>query len=121
MEEHQLKNNQFDVNSYMKKDGKKPDEAIDKALQDLLSSAMVKHISDEQSKQLTLAKESQVDMDHLPSLLGEYLKNYVVIAHDILGNEVVFSYAANPNDKNAVMKLFHDTFIRMMVSPNPPK
>lgn len=121
MGKHQLKNNQLDVNNYMKKDGKNSNESVDKALQELLSSAMVKHISDEQSKQLMLAKESQVDLDHLPLLLGEYLKNYVVIAHDILGNEVVFSYAANTNDKNAVMKLFHDTFIRMMVNQNPPK
>jgi hypothetical protein len=120
MEEHQLKNNQLDVNNYMKKDDKKSD-AADKALQDLLSSAVVKHISEEQNKQLVLQKECQMDMEHLPSVLGEYLKNYVVIAHDILGNEVVFSYAASPNDKNAVMKLFHDTFIRMMVNPNNPK
>lgn len=106
----------------MKREYKKKNNGnMDKALQDLLNSAMVKHISEEQSKQLTLAKESQIDLDRLPPLLSEYLKNYVVIAHDILGNEVVFSYAANPNDKNAVMKLFHDTFIRMMVSPNPPK
>lgn len=121
MGKHQLKNNIFDVNIYMKKDGKNSNESADKALQELLSSAMVKHISEEQSKQLILAKESQIDIDHLPSLLGEYLKNYVVIAHDILGNEVVISYAANSNDRNAVMKLFHDTFIRMMVNPNSPK
>lgn len=116
-----MKNNHLNVNTYMKKDGKDSGESVDKALQDLLNSAMVKHISEEQSKQLTLAKESQIDLDRLPPLLSEYLKNYVIIAHDILGNEVVFSYASSPNDKNAVMKLFHDTFIRMMVNPNPPK
>ncbi len=116
MEKHQLKNNQLDVNNYMKKDGKNSD-GVDKALQELLSSAVVKHMSEEQNKQLVLEKECQLDLNHLPVLLGEYLKNYVIIAHDILGNEVVISYASNPNDKNAVMKLFHDTFIRMMVSP----
>jgi len=110
----------------MKNDNKKSkhdeiDKITEKLLQELSNSTLVKHMSEEQTKQLLLAKESQQDLNALPPILDEYLKNYIIVAHDLLGNEVILSHAISPNDKNAVTKLFHDTFIRMMVSPNPPK
>jgi len=100
-----------------REDKKKINSDTDKILQELLNSAIVKHISDEQTKQVLLAKESQRDLETLPPLLDEYLKNYIIVAHDLLGNEIILSHATSPNDKNAVMKLFHDTFIKMMIPP----
>lgn len=103
----------------MKKENKKKDtnDSSDKFIQELLKSAIIKHISEDQSKQALLAQESQRDLEGLSFILNEYLKNYIIVAHDLLGNEVVLSYANTPNDKNAVTKLFHETFIKMMIPP----
>jgi len=104
----------------MKREYKKKNNGnMDKALQELLNSALVKHMSEEQTKQLLLAKESQQDLNALPPILDEYLKNYIIVAHDLLGNEVILSHAISPNDKNAVTKLFHDVFIQMMIKSGP--
>jgi hypothetical protein len=103
----------------MKNDNKKSkhdeiDKITEKLLQELSNSSVIKHISEEETKKMILMKEGQKDIESLPPLLSEYLKNYIIVAHDLLGNEVIMSYATSKNDINAVQKLFYDTFIKMI-------
>lgn len=82
-------------------------------IQEIINSAIVRELSDEQ--QLNPAKESRRDITHIVPILNEYLDNFFIIGHDVMGNEVAITYAKNANDRNAVTKLFHDVFVRTMI------
>lgn len=85
----------------------------DELVQGLLNSAILKQLSE--SPHIQAGKESRADIKNVSPILLEYFDNFILIGHDLLGNEVVLSYAATQNDKNAITKLFHDSFIRLML------
>ena len=94
-------------------------------LDKLLNSVFAKHLgkvadadiaASKAAEAAALNKEYKENMEHLLPMLSEYLNNFVVIGHDIIGNEVSFMYAKNQNDKNAVYKLLGDTFMKMIAA-----
>jgi len=123
---------QSDINNYVKKKTKKrstdqltlnasisssskvqPTETK-KDIDALVNSVLLKYMTDQASNERSMNKEYKADLKALVPILSEYLENYILIGHDILGNEVLYFFAKNQNDKNAVNKLFADTFVKIM-------
>lgn len=90
----------------------------DKNIDDTLNSVFMKYMAEQLDEQTRLTKEYKRDMNQLIPLLTEFLDNFIVIGHDIIGNEVFMSYCKNQNDRNAMQKLFMDTFMRTMTKEN---
>lgn len=90
----------------------------DKDIEDTINSAFVKYMTEQLSETSRLHSEYKRDMNNLLPVLNEYLNNFILIGHDIIGNEVFISYSKNQNDKNAINKLFMDTFFRMAAPRN---
>lgn len=89
-----------------------------KDIDGIVNSVLLKYMTDHLSAEKALNKEYKADLKALVPILSEYLENYILIGHDLLGNEVMYFAAKNQNDRNAVTKLFADTFIKIMSSPN---
>jgi hypothetical protein len=99
-------------NNKNNKKKKNPDDDI----QDLMQSAMMKYMVEQLSYEKQIEKENKTNIETLAPIMNEYLSNYIVIGHDVMGNEIMFSFAKNQNDKNAIIKLFNDMFIKHMMN-----
>lgn len=118
------------INNYVKRSNKKikkdivqitpskSEKTIDSNLDNIINSLLIKHMSEQMSVEKELNKEYKKDLNTLAPILSEFLDNYILIGHDVLGNEVMYYFAKSQNDKNAVYKLFMDTFMRIMSQNN---
>lgn len=85
-------------------------------LEELINSALIKHYSEQDQKDSIQTKahiETQKSIDHMITLLSEYLDDYIIVGHDISGTSVSLMHGKTQKDRDAVLKLFGDTFIKV--------
>ena len=58
--------------------------------------------------------EYKTNIDTLNMIIKEYLNDFIVIGHNVLGQRVFLRYAKNPKEIDALTELFKKTFFKTM-------
>ena len=66
----------------------------------------------------TAANEDLMDyknnIESLKNIIQEYLNDFIVIGHNVLGQRVFFRYSKNPKEDDALSELFKKCFVKTM-------
>jgi hypothetical protein len=59
----------------------------------------------------TLKSYKVKDLEHLDTLVSEYLGSYMILGYDINGEKVVIMHATSPHDKDALVEHLRTTLL----------
>ena len=121
----------FDVSKRIEEASKKPDPVptnipIPPKPRAVITSSIPKEnevvtsqvLNNSLEKYKTIANEEFLDykgnIDSLQSMISEYLTDFIVIGHTVLGQRVFFRTAKTAKEMDALIELFKKTFVKTM-------
>ena len=75
-------------------------------VEELIKNAFLRFADAAQMKQYKVK-----DLEHLDSMVSEFLKAFMVLGYDLNGEKVFIMHATNPNDRDALVEHLRTTLL----------
>jgi hypothetical protein len=87
----------------------KPVPFVQKQIDDVIEQALTRFYEASKSKQSKI-----LDLQHLDTIVAEYLQTFMILGYDINGEKVCISHASTPAARDSLIEHLRTTFLSVM-------